>query len=80
MRRPGLEPRLFDYKVVRSTIAPQDFDTIETRYNNYITTVASRTTGDSIIFRHNKHLNFYRSVNIWKLILENFLNYKITGT
>jgi hypothetical protein len=37
-------------------------------------------TGESVIFRHNKHLNFYRSINIWKLILENFLNYKITET
>jgi hypothetical protein len=45
-----------------------------------ITTVENRTIGKSVIFRHNKHLNFYRSVNIWKLILENFLNYKITKT
>jgi hypothetical protein len=45
-----------------------------------ITTVKNRTIGQSVIFRHNKHLKFYRSVNIWKLILENFLNYKITET
>jgi hypothetical protein len=45
-----------------------------------ITTVENRTTGKSVIFRHNKHLNFYRSVNIWKLILENVLNYKIAET
>jgi hypothetical protein len=45
-----------------------------------ITTVENRTIGKSVIFRHDKHLNFYRSVNIWKLILENFLNYKITET
>jgi hypothetical protein len=30
------------------------------------------------IFRHDKHLNFYRTVNIWRLILQKFLNYKST--
>jgi hypothetical protein len=30
------------------------------------------------IFRHDKHVNFYRTVNIWRLILQKFLNYKST--
>jgi hypothetical protein len=34
--------------------------------------------GKVLIFRHNKHLNFYRIVNIWRLILQKFLNYKST--
>jgi hypothetical protein len=38
-----------------------------------ITTVENRTIGERVIFRHNKHLNFYRSVNIWKMILAIFL-------
>jgi hypothetical protein len=28
------------------------------------------------IFRHDKHLNFYRTVNIWRLIFQKLLNYK----
>jgi hypothetical protein len=31
-----------------------------------------------LFFRHDKHLNFYRTVNIWRLILQKFLNYKST--
>jgi hypothetical protein len=30
------------------------------------------------IFRHEKHLNFYRTVNIWRLVLQKFLHYKST--
>jgi hypothetical protein len=29
-------------------------------------------------FRHNKHSIFYRTVNIWRLILGKFFNYKTT--
>jgi hypothetical protein len=51
-------------------------------YNAYICDLHCKsrisTTGNCTILRHNQHLNFYRSVNIWRVILGNFLNYKTT--
>jgi hypothetical protein len=40
--------------------------------------VKVRTIGNCTIFRHNIHSNFYISVNIWRVILGNFLNYRTT--
>jgi hypothetical protein len=47
-------------------------------YAIFITKVELSTIGNCTIFRHNKHFNFYRSLNIWRVILGNFLNYKTT--
>jgi hypothetical protein len=47
-------------------------------YAIFITKVKVTTTGNCTIFRHNIHSNFYTSVNIWMVILGNFLNYRTT--
>jgi hypothetical protein len=46
-------------------------------YAIFITKVENRTIGNFTISRHNKYLNFYRSVNIWRVILGNFLNIRL---
>jgi hypothetical protein len=52
------------------------------RNNAYIvifrTKVEISTTGRCTIFRHNKHSNFYKTVNIRRLILGKYFNFKTT--
>jgi hypothetical protein len=46
--------------------------------NHHYESLKLELLGKVHIFRHDKHLNFYRTVNIWRLILHKFLNYKST--
>jgi hypothetical protein len=80
----GNDPRTSESKSPPYRLSCDGLATSDWQKNIYIaiviTTVENRKIGESVIFRHNKHLNFYRSINMWKLILENFFNYKITET
>jgi hypothetical protein len=42
----------------------------------FISKVEVSIPGLGFIFRHNKHLNFYRTENIRRLMLGKFLNFK----
>jgi hypothetical protein len=47
-------------------------------YAIFITKVEISTIGNCTIFRMYKHLNFYRSINIWRMTLGNVFNFKTT--
>jgi hypothetical protein len=53
-------------------------DIMPTHIAIFITKVEISIPTQCIIFRHNRHSNFYETVNIRRLILGKFLNYKTT--